>query len=314
MNKLLKIGIPGTCQIVSGVEGHFMFNLEKNQYAQLPEAILEIFKKYSHLTIEQIEKLYNDGKGKISTFLDNLKQAGFIFETQFPENYPSAILDWNRPEKIFNAIVAYHKNSNYDLIDTLKQLDDLGTKYLEIRLSGKLEYSFVEFVLKQIRTSRLVMIDIIIEYSTVSHPDFEKIINKLFIDFPKINRVLICNVPVNKMVTLPVISNVFYTNKPLEKVEGNNFLSDNKYFINTEFFKESQKYNPFYNRKVCISEKGLIKNCLNLSQSFGILDIDTIEDVIQKSDFQQLWNWNNDKDEKLKKSAFRYVRLNKKIE
>jgi hypothetical protein len=311
MNKLLKIGIPGTCQIVSGVEGHFMFNLEKNKYTQLPDAIFEIFKKYSHLTIEQIEQLYDDHKGKISTFLATLKQAEFIFETQFPEHYSSANLDWNRPEKIFNAIVAYHKNSNYSLIDTLKQLDDLGTKYLEIRLSGNLEYSFVENVLRKIRTSRLVMIDIVMEDMIVSHSDFERIINKLLADFPKINRVLIYGVPHHKIASLPDITNVFYTTKSLVSIEENNLSKNyNKYFINTEFFKESQKYNPFYNRKVCISEKGLIKNCLSLSQSFGLVDMDTIEDVISKSDFQQLWNWNNDKDEKLKHSAFRYVVLN----
>jgi hypothetical protein len=310
MDKSLKIGISGTCQIVSGVEGHFMFNLEKNKYIQLPDVIFEVLKKYSHLTIEQIGHFYNDGEGRILKFLKMLKQTDFIFETQFPENYSSVNLDWNRPEKIFNAIVAYSNNSNYDLIETLKQLDDLGTKYLEIRFLGDLHYSFIEYVLSQIRTSRLVMVDIILTDNIIPNADLTEIFSKLFSKFPKINRVLISDIPQRKIALLPDIVNVFYTTQSMEEIEERSPLNHNKYIINTEFFKESQKYNPFYNRKVCISEKGLIKNCLRLSKSFGLIGSNTIADVINKSDFQELWHYNNDKDEKLKHSAFRYVILN----
>ena len=86
------------------------------------------------------------------------------------------------------------------------------------------------------------------------------------------------------------------------------FRSD-KLYISTPFYTESLRFNPFYNRKVCVAADGAIKNCLDHAASFGNVCTELIADVVSQAEFQRLWQQNNALNPHLADSVFKYARL-----
>jgi SPASM domain peptide maturase of grasp-with-spasm system len=76
---------------------------------------------------------------------------------------------------------------------------------------------------------------------------------------------------------------------------------------------ESRIANNCLNKKVCIDRKGYIKNCLSMKDNYGHIENTLIAEVIQKEDFQKMWQIKKDNIEVCKNCEFRYMCLDCRV-
>ena len=94
------------------------------------------------------------------------------------------------------------------------------------------------------------------------------------------------------------------------KLSHSDFHVNNKYYFNVNIllYFESLYYNNYYNRKVCITKDGELKNCLSLGKTYGkVKHLNTIENIIKTDEFKSLWLVNKDKITVCRDCEFRYI-------
>lgn len=162
--------------------------------------------------------------------------------------------------------------NNSDALDDVlvQQICDLRIKYLQIRFSG-LE---LNDIIKVIRKLSLLNDSSINEVSLVANYDLQLV---TFIK-NKINIPLSCG-----LIDLKNIN------------------------LNRNFYLEAKQHNTCLNKKISIDEKGNIKNCPSMLQSFGNIKDTTLENALNHPDFKKYWNLNKDSIEVCKDCEFRYI-------
>jgi hypothetical protein len=179
-------------------------------------------------------------------------------------------------------------------------LNDLFCGKLEIWVTNPLSLEKLIAFIPKFEDSFIRTIQIIINYNFLSTTDITFLDN---IDYlKKLNKLelIIYNYADDK-----AFDNLYFTKKDLYRANYL-LLNHNPIHINLDFYLESKNHNVFLNKKVCIDIKGNIKNFLSFNKSFGNINVDSLADVIQSNDFQQLWFVNNDKIEQIRHSPFKY--------
>src|SRR3546814_9235558 len=81
------------------------------------------------------------------------------------------------------------------------------------------------------------------------------------------------------------------------------------YVVNRNFFCESLRFNPYYNRKACIDRFGRIKNCLDHKRDFGNVREIALKTILTDSSFTSLWHASPDRIREVKDKAMRYAMI-----
>ena len=84
-------------------------------------------------------------------------------------------------------------------------------------------------------------------------------------------------------------------------------ISKKNFLLNHNFFLESQVHNSCLYKKIAIDQKGNIKNCPSMSQSFGNIKDSTLEDALHHQDFKKYWNITKDDIEICRDCEFKYI-------
>lgn len=300
------------CQLVRGYKKSILVDLAQHKYIEIENDIFDVLKKNkeSNCTKGQLKKIYShkldDG---IDAFFDYFQVNGYGFFTKEPELYPSLSLEWYSPFAITNAILEVDSSSNYNLENTIRQLENLGCAAIEIRFKDT--YSVQESInlLTPFSDSRIKAFYLFLRYSeNLSIAE----VTALRLSISRLVSLIIHSVEKTKLDSLnhlfSVIEKVkftnmnFYDNSCEDKSIGD-------FAINIESFSEANHYSLGLNRKVCVDAAGNIKNYISHQKIFGNIKTDTIRDVIARKDFQSIWNINNDSIEVCKDCQFRYLCL-----
>jgi SPASM domain peptide maturase of grasp-with-spasm system len=86
-------------------------------------------------------------------------------------------------------------------------------------------------------------------------------------------------------------------------------IHPNSFVQNISFFTESLSFNTCLNRKIVIDEKGEIKNCPSMSESFGNVNENSIKSIIETPEFQKKWFIKKDDIKVCSDCEFRYMCL-----
>ena len=216
--------------------------------------------------------------------------------------FPKLDLKWDKPN-ILNTIsieATYQTDFTYYIMLASK----FGCKHLQIILLDIFDKTHIETLLIQFSTSHINTVEIIIEYNPnidYTHLIFEDL-HQLQ---PRLENIILYKAPENKVLyRYNANSKIVLISEPLQYKQTINA----EYFtINITYFLESQKYNAFFNRRLFIDVNNLLYNSQNNTNSFGLLDINTIETVIKSSDFQNLWISKKDDTDVCRNCEFRYM-------
>lgn len=296
--KLYSYNVP-----VQGENEAIIVSFQDRNYTEIPQFLCEILSDFDGKKIEDIEESYEDTSNTIRSYLKNLAEKGLGFFTNTPDNYPKLDLKWVSPEIIKSAVIEIDSFNAFNYEKLLADLNELNCKHLEFWFSDNYTFNELENLLASTSDTLLRSISIVLPFKK----DIDSYI-QLSENIPKLADIQIYTCP--ERIILP--KKKIYGIK--DTIDKDSFFhqdyKEDEYIIYVDFFSESINHNPYYNKKVCIDKNGNIKNCLSHKNSFGNIKHDSLKEIIQTKDFQDLWFASNDKIEEFKDSPFRYIMFN----
>lgn len=289
-----------TCKSVRGRERGAFYILDENRIEIVPLSMIDVTDLLKQNSIEECKKMV-DSENVLEEYIDYLisKRIGFI--TDQPDLFSEMDNFYETPSHIFLSCISIDENSTYDLLSFVKELDDLLCKHIELRLlhSSLCVEQLIE-ILEVFEGTTIRSIDLhISNCSSILQPKLMKILNS----YKKISYIVLYSMPYEKIET-----GIIFTTQHYYDIEMSPF-NEKIFYINIRHYSESQHFNPFYNKKVSIDNKGFIKNNLICKIDYGLYCPETnpISEVIRNSDFTKYWKINPDMIEGIKDSELRYA-------
>ena len=290
------------CKVVQGKEKSIICDFQKEKIKFIPNEMGTVIKMLQKQTFNSVKNQFVEDADIFNSYIKFLIKEGFVFFSENNDNFVEIENYWSSPEVINNAIIEY-SFENFRLKNILQELDDLLTKYIELRFIKFSEENIPELkeVLEFCKNSVLRSIRIFIPYK--SKDLSQKLINIVKL-YPIIDCVIFYNSKFNRLVE---INNhqTFFIDKTLDDITKANI--DRKFLVNNiDFFYESQNFNPYYNKKVAIKSNGEIKNCIKNKAVFGNLKKNSIKEIISNDEFQKFWHITHDQIIDIQDSELRY--------
>lgn len=292
------------CKIIEGKENFVICDFQKKSLKYIPDTLVSIINLLQTAEYEKVKEQFSDQKAIFNSYVDFLISGKFAFFSDYREPFREIENDFETPEIINNSIIEYNFDS-YDLNEVLKELDELYTKYVEIRLLSYTSDNLDELVEIFAKSRSYGFRSIVIYIPFLSSSESVAIYKRLK-NFGKIFKIIFYNSPDKK--TKVSAKNVLFIKNNAEEIRHTNF-NEKSIIIDLKYYFESQKKNPYYNKKVSIDSKGTIKNCIKNKSSFGNVTTENISAIINKDDFQEFWHISHDQIINLNEDAMRYNRV-----
>ena len=295
-----------SCSVpVRGKDESIICNLHNAGYTVIPHFLCELFQDFSELSIDELQTLYNDRDGSLVKYFNYLEEKQLGFYTNEPDCFPALDLEWHAPEKVAYAVLQIEDLNRLDYTSIIRQLDEQQCNNIDLWFTQKCDTDALKEILVQFDDSGIRSFDVYMPYSN----DFN--LTKLIsfgAGIKKTADLVLYGAPSKKKMSK---ERIYFTPRKLsEKRNTHRNIPKDKFIIYIEFFTESIKYNPYYNRKVCIDKDGYLRNCLTHKKEFGNISTRNITDLLKDEAYTDLWYACNDKILEIQDSPFRYMWLN----
>jgi SPASM domain peptide maturase of grasp-with-spasm system len=303
------------CIPVKGFGRSVIYDVQRNAFEHIPNLLHELLQECRTSSIEELEYQYasEDYEGLVK-FLNYLIAHEYGFWTTSPEEFPDMPVQWDYPGTISNAIVEYDTAASpYDLFALLRELDQLGCQYLQLRIFGKGSFQLLEDVASCIAASVLKVADIVIPCWDA--PDLNAIFGLMkaqhrIIPLSLYRCPATISIPEDLAADKFLMSRLNISTQELVHDHVGEITNPDNFIVNVDFFMEAKGYNTGLNKKVCIDVAGGIKNHISHASVFGNLCTDALSETVGSIAFQSKWKMNNDKLEKCRDCEYRYMCLN----
>jgi radical SAM protein with 4Fe4S-binding SPASM domain len=276
--------------LVKGFNRSCIYDLPRKKYDFVPNEVLSKIIELEDNHQETIETLLDeDEKSWLDFLIEN--EYAFYFPELFKDCFPKIDFTWKNPSPITNAIIDIE---DFESPIEFKIFEDLNCKHLVIRFQNIENIDFIfTFLEERLKDLTFKSVDIIIEKNaTIPVKQYTFLKKKLVKEITLISSVVVSK---REMVTKT-------------KRFRPNFI------VEIKTFSEAQKHNLFFNRKLYIDSKGLIRNGVESHQQFSSITEDkSIKKTVSSSRFQKLWKINKDEIEVCKDCEFRYMCLDNRI-
>jgi SPASM domain peptide maturase of grasp-with-spasm system len=285
---------------VQGKARSAIYDLQRGQLVVIPNVLYRILLDLRQHPWRAVQQQYAPDDealfGKYLAFLLE-RDLGLFVDNQL--DFPLLSLQWESPHRVQNAVVSY-EFGRYDLAAVLTQLDGLQCRHLELRLTTRAGcWPEVLRLADELADKSFQSVTLLLAYSPALADT--ALADALYARCPKILSLVVHAAPVARTSTAHP-GKVAFVTQDLRRVP-----TRPRYVVNLEYFAEAQRFNPYYNRKLCVDETGAIKNCLLLADSFGHVDATPLAKVLACEAFQVLWHAAPDRTAEVKDSELRYA-------
>jgi len=290
------------CKVVKGTEKSIICDFQKGKIKFIPNEMGEVIKMLQKQPYNSVKNYFKEDADIFESYIKFLLDKGFVFYCKSMENFNNIENYWASPEIINNAVIEYGFN-NFELKNILIQLNNLLTKFIELRYTTFEEKNILELkeILKYCTNSVLRSLRIFIPF--VSRNLSQKIVEETKL-FSIIDCIIFYGSKLNKSIEKDD-QQIFFVTQTLKDITNANI--DRKFLINNiEYYYECQKYNPYYNKKVSIDSTGQIKNCIKNKAVFGNVKDHSILDIVTSKKFQEFWHVTHDQIIDIQMSELRY--------
>ncbi len=278
--------------------------------------MVDFISKSNNKSLPQIYKIFKTSSVKsIDAYIDFLEKNELIFwvSAKIGKCFMPLSKDFHSPCVISNAIIEVNGNSNYDFNDLFCDLIDLGCSHIQIKNYSANKFDYLKEKILTLQDSRIKSIEF---FSCFTRVIRREDIDEFLISNKRVRLLVLYNSPENRIVN--VDSNkrcvLVYTKQSLDEYTKTYRFNSLKYMnVNITFYNEALKYHSFFNQKVTIAPNGDIKNSPNQNVSFGNILKDRLSTVVNRKDFQILWNVKKDETLICKECEFRYMCLDTRI-
>ncbi len=311
ITKYSKLFLYSTCMPCKGINRSIIFDLELNEYHFIPNILYEIIMKFEQKSILEVMSFYNNEYDEyIQSYIEFIvnKRLGFISNSKVFENILKLEEEWDYPAVISNSIIMIDDKSNYDLPNVLNQIIDLGCRDYIICFQKPISLINLKELISTFNDSIVKNINIWIPFN--NNP---QMINEFseYIEYNvRISTLVFYNAKNYQSSTIlkssPMV--VFVENDLVESI----IINPSNFQVNMNLYTESKHHNLYFNRKLYIDTEGNIKNGKS-SKSYGNVNFDTIDAIVNSSEFQEIWFINKDSTLVCKDCEFRRICIDNRI-
>ncbi|MCB0408654.1 MAG: grasp-with-spasm system SPASM domain peptide maturase [Flavobacteriales bacterium] len=295
------------CLVIKGAKNILLLDVQRGKTKQLPLSMYYFIEDAKTLSINTIKKKYKQSIDVVNEYIHFLidNEYAFIIDEHELSRFPHLSLEWDFSSNINNAIVDVYDLNNYDYKTVINQLNELNCFSIAIRLFSKINKQDIISILKELNHLSYRAIELLVDFDSFGKK--EAFVN-LTKDFPKLISLNIYNFSLNKTERYGV-SKCIVTYSTKKSISDKDCGAINvKYFTpNIKHFTESLYYNTCLNRKISIDVNGEIKNCPSMQKSYGNIKNTTLEEVLNKLDFKELWNIKKDNIKVCQDCEYRHI-------
>ncbi|MDR2834800.1 MAG: grasp-with-spasm system SPASM domain peptide maturase, partial [Bacteroidales bacterium] len=300
------IPIP-SCLHTSGYNRTMIFDGYTREMKFIPNILNQITERHKNWQIKEILNYYPaEYYDTILEYLDYLNENRIIYlgnknETKLFADFNT---EWDFPALILNAIIEIKNLTRLDYFQLIDQLDRLLCFYLQINFLKPLSNQDISKLIEYAHSKSFRSINLTIDNQSFNQEEIENFIK----GNPKINKVKIYSAEKDEFIKFEeLISYIQFTELDYNSFFCSKKISPNMFSLRIEHFTESQLHNTCLNRKICIDSEGNIKNCPNMSQSYGNIKDTTLAEAIEKQGFKDCWTICKDKIDVCKDCEFRHI-------
>ncbi|MBK6265318.1 hypothetical protein JKA74_09720 [Marivirga sp. S37H4] len=290
---------------VEGKDAAAIYDFKHEVCHKIPLVLFEIMQDLKHHSSKSIELEYgSDNSELLNKFFYYIKVKKWGRWGEHKERVQELDLNWYCPAHIQNVQLEW-STTYYNFPLLMEQLNELLCRHIEIRADLSDSSKFHKFI-KDLGNLNHKCFRTVELHLDIGFPLTTKLIDDLVNASAKIENVMLYGLVDKPLTEQKRVKWISSSMAEILTENSNSGPYENKYIVNLSFFCESQQYNPYYNRKIGITEKGAIKNCLKLDKVFGNVNDPHWMKIIETEDFQLLWHASADKIIDVKDNELRY--------
>ena len=296
-----------TCAVVHGVRRSTICDLQNKVYFLIPNVFNEIISLLDNKSINQAKKICKNGS-LVDQYIEFAisNNLGVLVSAKLFKRFPRINNDWDTPEIITNSIFDY-SNINQKYFDKfLLELSVTRCKYLQVRIFGEISKKNFNSLLKSIGRFP-INIELLINY--IGNEEIIAGISEYLYNTYNLTKVIIFNYNGREKNIVNHLSckYLIFLREKVVSEKSCGIISMSSFDININMYYESKKFNSCLNKKISIDQNGIIKNCPSMSQGYGHIKEVTLDEVLEKSSFKNVWTVTKDKIAVCRDCEFRYI-------
>lgn len=309
MNESMKkaFHLHACCMLVKGARRSTICDLQRMDFEFIPNALYEILTTQRGKSLNEVKENHDTSHhSTIDEYFEFLvsRNFGFWCDTDDLARFPDIELDWERPEKITNALIDV-SSASHDFSKISSELSHLGCKALQLRFFCQKPLAEIAEILGCFSKSTIRHIDLILTYNPeINIPDYER----LCFENQRIFSVLVHSSPNESLSEFEsTLAHIQHTKVVIDSSKHCGKIGPSSFYTNIDLFTESQKHNSCLNRKISVHEHGEIKNCPSMTNSYGNVSSVSLSEAIAAKNFKDAWGISKDQIKTCKDCEFRHV-------
>jgi SPASM domain peptide maturase of grasp-with-spasm system len=295
------------CILVKGYSRSTIVDLSRGNYFLIPNDLYNILKKYDGKSINDVIFIYGkENTVTLKEYFSFLVKNELIFFNRNKENFPK--LDFSSfdiPSDIYQTIIDFNDNFEHINESVVNSLTTLNCKYIQLRFYKNYDIETLERILELFRGSRIVGVDLFLDYKYLTPTIFKKIEV-----YTIVNNVYVFNSPEERTIYQSISTKPFNVIEVVEKISdcrNCGIVSKNYFTVNISSFSNSVKSNSCLNKKLSIDSDGNLKNCPSMGKVFGNIKKVNIEKVAKSANFKKVWDIKKEDIKVCKDCEFRHI-------
>lgn len=291
------------CIIVRGASRSTVCDLQRNELSIIPNDVYDFLKDCETKSISEIASDYGkENIPVIKEYISFLIQKEYGFLTRQPELYTFLNTDFDVPGFITNAIIDINSSSEHDFPKIIRELEDLGCKYIQLRFFDDISTHELKKILNNFYDSRIRSIELLIKYN---NNILENEWHNIYYETARATRMIIHSAPETKQID-ETGKYWFITNK-VDAATHCGIIHPDNFAISIQNYLEGIKNNTCLNKKISIDVQGFICNCPATPEKYGHFSDTSLHEALSKAHFKKYWEINKDQIEICKDCEFRRV-------
>jgi SPASM domain peptide maturase of grasp-with-spasm system len=288
------------CITVKGYTRSAIYDVQRIRYLLIDNAFADLLKTHGNKI--PFNKMDKTCKNYISELVED--EWG-IFTNKYVANlFPKLNLEWKHYAEITNAQIDFYNSKehfDYFFQKVLPQLELLSCKALQINFVELIDYKTLHKFLLRFNDTHVHSLLIFLPFISLTTNES----SKLYSAQPRLNMLCYYSCPSN-VHDLSLDKKSFYSTKDIA-CRKNNLIFTDYFATNITFFTESQKFNTYYNRKLCISADGEIKNTPEQLRVYGNIRNTLLSEVLKNKEFKSLWTIHKEMIDVCKECEYRHM-------
>lgn len=279
------------CVWVPGTARSLVYDLQLERGLSLPGPYNDLMRLLEQQRGKPLKALLSQleepEQGRLLGLLQFLIDQDLLFLTATPERFPPLSLRWSHPSEILSAILDVDEASDHALEPLVEALETLGCERLVVRLTCREPMRWIDALLRLLSPGSGMSLELFLNLEVVKEV---QILRDLCAREARIATVHAMGAEEDEIIQhAPSGFGTVQLHRAPPVLERCEAPGPADQHISLELFCESQTFNPFTHRKVCISAGGLIQNTVGKAPSFGDIHRDALLDVVRRADFQAAW-------------------------